>query len=261
MTGWGQDGPLAQAAGHDINYIAIAGVLHGIGEAGRAPVPPLNYVGDFGGGAMFLAFGMLAALLHARATGEGQVVDAAMTDGAAYLASMTWAFRGDGMWRDARGANILDGGAHFYGCYACADGEWLAVGAIEPQFQRAFLEVLGLADDPGFAQALDARQWPACKARVGGVIATRTRDEWVGAFVGLDACVSPVLTMGEALAHPHNVARGTFIEVDGRMTPAPAPRFSATPADAPRVPAEIGADTARVLAELGFGEGDNSPRE
>lgn len=252
MTGWGQTGPLAQAAGHDINYIAIAGLLDGIGPAGGPPVPPVNYLGDFGGGAMFLAFGMLAALLHARASGEGQVVDAAMTDGAAYLSSMTWAFREQGLWREQRGGNILDGGAHFYGSYACADGGHLAVGAIEPQFQRAFLQVLGLGDDPAFAAGLDHRQWPVLKARIAGVIATRSRDEWVAAFAGIDACVSPVLTMTEALAHPHHVARETFITVDGRTTPAPAPRFSVSVADPPRAPVPIGADTAAVLRDIGF---------
>jgi alpha-methylacyl-CoA racemase len=249
MTGWGQTGPLAQAPGHDIDYIAIAGLLDGIGTPGEPPAVPVNYIGDFGGGAMMLCFGVLAALLHVRSGGEGQVVDAAMTDGASVLGSMTWAFRASGMWRDGPGVNLLTGAAPFYATYACADGKALAVGAIEPQFYAALLRGLDLAHDPLFARQMDASQWPAMKARLAEVFATRPRDAW--AFEA-DACVAPVLTLDEAAAHPHNVARGTFIDVGGKRSPAPAPRYSGTIPEAPRPPVAVGSDTHAVLRDIGY---------
>jgi len=227
MTGWGQDGPLAQAPGHDINYIAVAGLLDGIGRPGEPPVAPVNYVGDFGGGGMLLAFGMVSALLAVKMGAPGQVVDAAMTDGAALLASMSWGFKAAGLWRDGPGAHLLSGAAPFYRSYACADGRHVAVGAIEPQFYAAL--VAGLGEDGG-AQ-MDASQWPARAARFAAIFATRHRDDWVAHFAP-EACVSPVLTFDEAAAHPHNVARGTF----AGGAPAPAPRFSAAPAPAPVAP-------------------------
>lgn len=221
MTGWGQDGPLAQAPGHDINYIALAGLLDGIGRPGEPPVAPVNYVGDFGGGGMLLAFGMVSALLAAKMGAPGQVVDAAMTDGAALLASMSWGFKAAGMWRDGPGANLLSGAAPFYRCYACADGRHVAVGAIEPQFYAALTRGLGV-DGAG---QMDAGAWPARTDAFAAIFATRGRDEWVAHFAP-EACVSPVLSFDEAAAHPHNRARGTF----AGGAPAPAPRFSQTPA-------------------------------
>jgi alpha-methylacyl-CoA racemase len=254
MTGWGQDGPLASTAGHDITYLAITGLLHGIGPAAGPPVPPANYVADFGGGAMFLATGLLAALLHARATGGGQVVDAAMTEGASYLGSMTRTFVSRGGWKDEREANMLDGGAPNYRCYECADGKWVAVGPIEPQFWSALVNTLGLdeATTPG---PYAPEEWDACKKVLADTFRTKTRDEWAVLFAPLDACVAPVLTLEESLRHPHNVARGSFTTVDGAPMPAPVPRFSVTPGTAGQVPA-IGAATAEVLAELGYSQAD-----
>ena len=223
MTGWGQTGPLAALAGHDINYIAISGALDAIGPA-AAPVPPLNLVGDYGGGGMLLAMGLLAALLHAQRTGEGQVVDAAMSDGAALLMAPLYGMRAAGRWSAPRGGNLLDGGAPFYGTYACADGKFLAVGPIEPQFFAIFIQGLGL-DEADFAQRGVAAAWPGLRARIAAALLTRRRDEWATVFEGSDACVAPVLTMDEAPGHPHNVARGTFLTIDGVVQPAPAPRF------------------------------------
>ena len=251
MTGWGQDGPLAHAPGHDIDYIAVAGLLDGIGAPGEPPPPPVNYIGDFGGGAMMLCFGMVAALLHVRGGGDGQVVDAAMTDGASMLASMSWAFRAAGMWRDGPGTNLLTGAAPFYATYSCADGKAIAVGAIEPQFYAALLRGLELTHDPLFARQMDSGAWPAMKARLAQVFATRPRDAWE---FEADACVAPVLTLDEAAAHPHNVARGTFVEVGGNLAPAPAPRYSATPCAAPRAAVAAGSDTHAVLRDLGYDE-------
>lgn len=236
MTGWGQHGPLANAAGHDINYIAISGALHAIGRAGEAPVPPLNYVGDFGGGAMLLAVGVLSALYESQRSGQGQVIDAAMTDGAALLSSMMYGFKAAGKWNNQRGENLLDGGAHFYDTYACADGKYVAVGAIESQFYALLRERCGIADDTAFDAQMDAARWPLLKLRMTDLFRTRTRDEWCVLLEGSDACFAPVLDWDEAPAHPHNVARGTFIDVAGVMQPAPAPRFSRTP------PAMPGAD-------------------
>jgi alpha-methylacyl-CoA racemase len=250
MTGWGQHGPMASTAGHDITYLAVSGLLSGIGPADGPPTPPVNYVADFGGGAMFLAVGVLAALLHARETGQGQVVDAAMTEGAAYLGTMTRALFAAGAWRDARAANLLDGGAPHYRCYACADGRYVAVGALEQKFWRTLLDRLGLdADTVGSPE--NSNDWPALTALLADTFATKTRDEWAEIFASRDACVAPVLTLAEAPAHPHNVARAAYAEVAGATVAAPTPRFSATPT-APGEPPERGADTTALLAELGY---------
>ncbi|MBC3941724.1 CaiB/BaiF CoA-transferase family protein [Sphingomonas albertensis] len=251
MTGWGQDGPYAQAAGHDINYIALAGALHAFGRAGEKPTPPINMVGDFGGGAMMLAFGMVSALLHARTTGQGQVIDCAMTDGAALLMSMIWSFHGQGLWRDERGVNLLDSGAHFYDTYACADGKYVSIGAIEPQFYAVLREKAGLAADAEFDRQMDPRCWPALKDRLTAVFASRTRDEWCAIIEHTDACFAPVLSLAEAPAHPYNVARGTFTEVGGVVQPMPAPRYSATPTAAPHM-AGGRTDTDALLDGLGY---------
>ncbi|RZM35849.1 MAG: CoA transferase, partial [Sphingomonas sp.] len=253
MTGWGQDGPYAQAAGHDINYIALTGALHAFGRAGEKPTPPINMVGDFGGGAMMLAFGMVSALLHARTSGQGQVVDCAMTDGSALLMSMIWSFHGQGLWRDERGVNLLDTGAHFYETYACADGAYVAIGAIEPHFYAVLREKAGLAADADFDRQMDSRWWPALKEKLGALFATRTRDEWCAILEHSDACFAPVLSLSEAPRHPHNVARRTFVEAGGVIQPAPAPRYSATPTAAPRM-AGAG-DTDMVLGDLGYAAG------
>ncbi len=222
VTGWGQSGPLASTVGHDLNYIALSGALHPTGEPDRPPRPPLNLVGDYGGGAMFLVAGVLAALLAARSTGRGRVVDAAMTDGSALLTSLFHAFRARGLWSDARGANLLDGGAPFYRCYTCRDGGFVAVGALEPQFYAALLAGLGIPAEE--APQFDLTGRAALHARFEAVFASRDRDEWAALFAGTDACVTPVLSLGEAPLHPHNVARGTFVE-SGVVQPAPAPRF------------------------------------
>lgn len=234
ITGWGQHGPLSHTAGHDINYLALSGALHGIGRADGGPVPPLNLVADFGGGAMLLAVGVLAALLEARSSGQGQVVDAAMTDGVALLQAMTLTLRAMGQWRDERQANLLDGGAPRYDTYACADGKHLALGALEPPFYRTLLDGLGLADDPLMQAPDDRSRWPAQRARLATVLRQRPRDAWVQHFEGSDACVSPVLSLAEAPAHPHHQARGTFVEEHGQTQPAPAPRFSRTPSGPPQ---------------------------
>ena len=252
MTGWGQTGPLAQAAGHDINYIAVSGALGAFGKAGGPPVPPINTVGDFGGGAMMLAFGMVSAILHARATGHGQVVDCAMTDGSALLMAMMWGFRANGMWNDERGTNLLDTGAHFYDTYECSDGGWLAVGSIEPQFYALLRAKTGLDADPDFDAQMDRAQWGPLKAKLTALFRTKSRDEWVALFEGTDACVAGVLTMGEAPSHPHNAARGTFVEAGGVVQPAPAPRYSLSGTVAPVMAG--GTDTDAVLHELGLAD-------
>ncbi len=252
MTGWGQTGPLAAAAGHDINYIAVSGALHAIGRSGDKPTPPLNLVGDFGGGGMMLAFGMLAAVLQARASGKGQVIDCAMTDGSALLMAMIWGFRGMGFWKDQRGANLLDTGAHFYDSYLCADGRYLAVGAIEPQFYATLRQLTGLAADKTFDTQMDAAQWPVLKEKLAALFVTRTRDDWCTLLEGTDACVAPVLSLAEAPQHPHNVARGTFGQVGGMEQPMPAPRYSATATAAPAPAPAPGADTDAVLGGLGY---------
>lgn len=249
MTGWGQYGTLAHAAGHDINYLSLSGALHAIGEKGGKPVVPLNLVADCGGGAMLLAMGVLAGVISARNTGRGQVVDAAMTDGAAVLMSMMYTLKAMGQWTQERGSNLLDGGAHFYDTYQCSDGKWLSVGAIEPQFYALLLEKTGI-DDPAFKAQWDRSQWPVLKGKLAAVIATRSRDAWCSVFEGTDACVAPVLDMDEAPAHPHNQSRGTFIDVAGVTQPAPAPRFSGTPAGQPTPPQPDG--DAQVLTDWGF---------
>ncbi len=233
MTGWGQHGPLAQAAGHDINYIALTGALHAIGRAGEPPVPPLNYVGDFGGGGMLLTVGLLAALHEAQRSGHGQVVDAAMTDGASLLSAFMYGFKAKGRWSNERGANMLDGAAHFYATYTCADGKHVSVGAIEPQFYAELRQKCGIADDPLFDAQLDPSRWPDLKERLAAVFATRTRDEWCTLLEGSDACFAPVLDWDEAPEHPHNRARETFVQIDGVVQPAPAPRFSRSGTVAP----------------------------
>ena len=235
MTGWGQSGAFAHAAGHDINYLSLSGALHAIGEPGRKPVVPLNLVADGGGGAMLLALGVLAGLLEARGSGRGQVVDAAMTDGAALLMSMMYTLKAMGQWQQQRGSNLLDGGAHFYDTYQCRDGRWISVGAIEPQFYALLLEKTGITD-PDFQQQWDRSRWPRLKEKLAAVIAQRTRDEWCAVFDGTDACVAPVLDMDEAPRHPHNRSRNTFTEVAGVVQPAAAPRFSRTPPAPPSAP-------------------------
>lgn len=253
MTGWGQFGPYANAAGHDINYIALAGALHAYGRAGEKPTPPINMVGDFGGGGMMLAFGMVSALLHAKTTGQGQVIDCAMTDGAAALMAMIWGFRANGIWKDERGVNLLDTGAHMYDTYECADGKWISIGSLEPQFYALLLEKTGLKDDADFAAQMNSAHWPALKERLTTLFKTRTRDDWCADMEMSDVCFAPVLSMSEAPHHPHNAARGTFVEADGVMQPAPAPRYSATVSDAPRMTKM--ADTDAILAELGYDSG------
>jgi alpha-methylacyl-CoA racemase len=251
VTGWGQDGPLAQAAGHDLNYVALSGMLHAMGRAGTPPAPPLNLVGDFGGGAMMLAFGVVCAVLEARSSGKGQVVDAAMTDGAALLGAMTYGLRAGGMWRDQREANMLDGGAPFYDTYACSDGKFVAIGAIEPQFYAQLLALAGAAD-PEFDRQWSQSEWPQLKARFAALFASRTRDQWCELLEGTDACFAPVLDMAEAPAHPHNRARGTFVEIDGVTQPAPAPRFSRTTPELAGAPAVPGQHGAAILADWGW---------
>jgi alpha-methylacyl-CoA racemase len=250
MTGWGQTGPYAMAAGHDQNYIAITGALHAIGTAEK-PVPPLNLVGDFGGGALYLAFGLLAGVIHARATGQGQVIDCAMSDGAASLMAMFYGMKAAGVWTDERKSNLLDGGAHFYDVYKCSDGKWVSIGSIEPQFYALLLEKTGITD-PDFKSQMDRTLWPTLHERLETVIATKTRDEWCELMEATDVCFAPVLTLDEAPRHKHNAARQTFVEMDGVMQPAPAPRFSATPGAIAGPPPAIGADTAAVLSEWGF---------
>jgi alpha-methylacyl-CoA racemase len=255
MTGWGQEGPYAQAAGHDINYIALAGALEPIGRRGEAPMPPLNLVGDFGGGGMFLAFGIVCALLEAQRSGEGQVVDAAMVDGAAVLTTMFHAFRAMGIWNDERGTNLLDTGAHFYDVYETSDAKFVSIGSIEPQFYAQLLELSGLGQDEDLPHQMDRGQWPALKERVAEIFKTKTRDEWCEIMEHTDVCFAPVLSLGEAPDHPHNVERGTFVVEHGVLQPAPAPRFSRTEATIQRPPAHAGQHTDEVLAQVGF-DGD-----
>jgi alpha-methylacyl-CoA racemase len=250
MTGWGQDGPLAPRAGHDINYLSLTGGLHAIGRAGERPVPPLNLVGDFGGGSMLLLTGVLAALWERERSGRGQVVDAAMVDGIGLLLQMTWSLRGMGMWSDERGANLIDGGAPFYDTYECADGRHVAVGAIEPQFYEALLSGLGLGDgaaDGDLPDRDDPANWPELRKRIGAAFASRTRDEWAMAFDGTDACVTPVLRFDEVAAHPHAAARDTVVELDGVPQAAPAPRFSRTAPVVPAAPPAEPVDLDSVL--------------
>lgn len=239
VTGWGQDGPLAAEAGHDINYLALTGLLAGIGPKDGPPAVPINYLADYAGGGMMLAFGMVAALLAVQRGGDGQVIDAAMTDGAALIGALTYGMRAAGLWTDARESNLLDGGDPLYACYRCADGKYLALGAIEPQFRAALVEGLGLQEPT--------------KKSVAAAVAKKTRDQWVAHFAGKDACVAPVLSLGEAPANLHNRARGTFINLDGVLQPGPAPRFSGAPADPPAPSRREGADNESILKELGYG--------
>ena len=241
VTGWGQTGPMAGDVGHDINYIGLSGALHAMGPAGQPPSPPLNLVGDYGGGAMMLVTGVLAGLLEARTTGLGRVVDAAMTDGSALLTSLFHGLRARGLWSDARGGNLLDGGAPFYRCYACRDGRFVAVGALEPRFYAALIEGLGVA--PAEAAQHDITGWAALAERFANIFASRDRDDWVARFAGTEACVTPVLSMAEAPSHPHNLARGTFSGSTG-VQPAPAPRFAGIPAVAMPVPEPLSLDQA-----------------
>jgi len=238
VTGWGQDGPLARQAGHDINYLALTGLLDCIGEPDRPPRPPLNLVADYAGGGMMLAFGMVAAMLDVQRGAEGRVVDAAMSDGAALTGALIYGLKAAGAWNGGRGGNLLDGGEPLYGCYKCADGKYLALGAIEPQFRAALIAGLGLAE--------------VTKKSVAAAVARKRRDQWVAHFEGIDACVAPVLSLEEAPAHPHNRARGTFVEVGGARQPGPAPRYLASYADPPRPPRREGEDGAAILAKLGY---------
>jgi alpha-methylacyl-CoA racemase len=250
MTGWGQTGPYSQAAGHDMNYIAITGALNAIGTKEK-PVPPLNLVGDFGGGALYLAFGLLAAVIHARQAGQGQVIDCAMSDGAASLMAMFYGFKASGAWKDERRSNLLDGGAHFYDTYQCSDGRWISLGSIEPQFYALLLEKTGI-NDPEFQGQMNRAAWPELHDKLARVIATKTRDEWTEIMGATDVCFAPVLDLDEAPKHPHNAARKTFVEVAGVTQPAPAPRFSATPGAIQGPPPRIGAHDEEALADWGF---------
>ncbi len=253
MTGWGQDGPYAGSAGHDINYISLAGALAHFGRVGESPVPPLNMVGDFGGGGMLLAYGVVCALLEAQRSGMGQVVDAAMVDGSAILMSMFWGFKNTGIHdENARGTNMLDTGAHFYDVYKCSDGKFVSIGSIEPQFYMLLLQLTGLAGEIDFANQHDQSKWPRLKQRMTEVFATKSQAEWCQIMEGTDVCFAPVLTMSEAAKHPHNVARKTFIEVDGVAQPAPAPRFSRTSVVVSHGPVAAGENTREVLQSWGI---------
>ncbi|AMO72706.1 CaiB/BaiF CoA transferase family protein [Sphingorhabdus sp. M41] len=236
MTGWGQYGPLASAAGHDINYISISGALHAFGRAGEKPTPPINMVGDFGGGGMMLAFGMVSALLHAKTGGSGQVVDCAMTDGSAALMAMIYDFHNIGQWQDERGVNLLDTGAHFYDTYETSDGKFISIGSIEPQFYAKLREVARLADDVDFDAQMDPRKWSVLKEKLTALFKTKTRSQWCDLMEGTDICFAPVLSLTEAKEHPHNVERQTFVDVGGLKQPAPAPRYSVTVSDPPKRP-------------------------
>jgi len=251
MTGWGQDGFLARAAGHDINYIALSGALHAIGRTGQKPVPPLNLVGDFGGGGMFLAFGMVCALLEAQKSGHGQVVDAAMIDGSATLMAIIYGLHAAGLWSNKPGTNLLDSGAHFYDTYETADGKFVAIGSIESQFYKLLLKLAEI-DDPDFENQLDVKQWPQLKEKLAAVFKTKTRDQWCQIMEGSDVCFAPVLSMSEAPSHPQNEQRKNFTRIDGVLQPAPAPRFSRTEPEIKNPPPTPGQDTVAVLEDFGF---------
>ena len=256
MTGWGRDGPLATTAGHDVNYISLSGVLAAIGRSGERPVPPLNLVGDFGGGGMLLALGVVSALLERERSGLGQVVDAAMVDGSALLMAWHYGVHAQGLWREERGTNLLDTGAPFYDVYETSDHRFVAVGPLEPEFYRHLLSLLGLGNDADFTPQEDDDAWPIRSERLRELFSSRTRDEWCELFEGSDACVTPVLSMDEAPRHPHNIARSTFVTVDGVLQPAPAPRFDATPLAIPRPPPRPGQHSEEVLRELGRSPGE-----
>lgn len=254
MTGWGQTGAYSQAAGHDLNYIAITGALHAMGDGDGRPRPPLNLVGDYGGGALYLAMGLLAGIINVKNGGKGQVVDVAMSDGAASLATMFYGMKAMGVWTDDREANLLDGGAHFYDTYETKDGKWVAIGSIEPQFYALLREKAGLTGPEWDAQ-MDRGQWPELKAKLMNVFLTKTRDEWCAIMEATDICFAPVLSMTEAPKHKHNVDRQTFVEIEGVVQPAPAPRFSATPGAIQRRPAGLGEHTEEVLKDWGVARG------
>ncbi len=251
MTGWGQDGPLSQAAGHDINYIAITGALHAIGQKEETPPPPLNVLGDLGGGGMMLALGIMCALYETQKSGKGQVIDANVVDGTTALMGFFYTMTAGGMYQDKRGSNILDGAAHFYNTYETLDGKYIAVGSIEPQFYELLLKHAGI-DDPEFKDQMDQSKWPGLKEKLTEIFKTKTRDQWCQIMEGTDACFSPVLSLEEAQKHPHNIARKTFVEVDGVVQPAPAPRFSRTNPEIQSPPPIPGQDTDKVLADFGF---------
>jgi alpha-methylacyl-CoA racemase len=251
MTGWGQFGPLAKAAGHDLNYIALTGALWATGRKGEPPAPPLNLIGDYGGGALYLAFGLLAGIIHARTTGIGQVVDAAMTDGAASLSAMFWGMRAAGVWQDARDANLLDGGAHFYDCYQTSDNKWVSIGSIEPQFYALLLQKAHITD-PAFHNQFDRASWPELSEKIAAVFKSKTRDEWCALMEGTDVCFAPVLDWDEAASHPHNQARQTFIDIEGVTQPAPAPRFSVTPGGVSSVAPKPGQHHDEIMKDWGL---------
>jgi alpha-methylacyl-CoA racemase len=255
MTGWGQEGPLARSAGHDINYISLSGTLHSIGRKNQNPVPPLNLVGDFGGGGMLLAFGIVCALFKTRKSGQGQVVDAAMVDGSAALMAGIYGMRAAGMWGDEHGTNLLDGGSHFYDTYKTSDGKWISVGSIEPQFYALLLKHTGI-DDPDFQNQMDPTIWPQLKNKIAAIFKTKTRDEWCEIMEGTDVCFAPVLSMEEAMKHPHNVERKTFVEIAGVKQPAPAPRFSRTHPEIQGPPPKPGEHTESILSDWGFSSGE-----
>jgi alpha-methylacyl-CoA racemase len=252
MTGWGQTGAMAPVAGHDINYISLSGALHAIGEKDGNPVPPLNLVGDFGGGGMLLAFGIAAALYETSKSGKGQVIDAAMTDGSALLMNAVFGLMNAGRWSDTRGSNLLDGGAHFYGTYQTADGKHVSIGSIEPQFYALLLAKTGLDKDADLPKQMSAKDWPVLRAKLAAIFATKTRDEWDAIMLGTDVCYAPVLSFAEAVTHPHNQARHTFVDRDGIRQAAPAPRFSRTAPELPGVAVAPGAHTDEVLSTLGL---------
>ena len=251
MTGWGQTGPYAQAAGHDINYIALSGALHTCGRAESKPTAPVNYLGDFGGGGMMLAFGMVSAFLAIKNGGKGQVIDCAMTDGSATLMAAIWGLHADGFWQDERGVNILDSGAHFYDTYETRDSKYISIGSIEPKFYNLLLQHTGLTDDPDFKAQRDITKWPVLSEKLTAVFKMKTRDEWCEIMEMTDVCFAPVLSLTEAPNHPHNVSRGTFLNIDGSLQPAPSPRMSATPAGVPTQGPQVGQNTDQVLASLG----------
>ncbi len=255
MTGWGQNGPLAQAAGHDINYISIAGALGAMGYTDRPPSPPLNLVGDFGGGAMYLLTGVLAALLERNSSGQGQVIDAAMTDGTASLLSPFYGLMAMGMWTTDRQSNKLDGGAHYYGSYQCSDGKYISIGSIEPQFYALLLNKCDIEDEEFLAQH-DQQSWPVLREKLTALFRSKTRSEWCALMEGTDVCFAPVLDLREAPGHPHNIARETFINVDGVTQPAPAPRFSRTQSERPSQAAMVGEHTEQILADWGYAESE-----
>ena len=252
MTGWGQTGTMAHAAGHDINYISLSGVLHAIGEPGSRPTPPLNLVGDFGGGGMLLAFGIVAALYERGVSGKGQVIDAAMTDGSALLMNSIFGLMGQGVWNQNRGSNLLDGGAHFYGTYETKDGRFVSIGSIEPQFYALLLEKTGLDQDPDLAKQMSRDDWPKLREKLAAVLATKTRDEWDEIMLGTDICYAPILNFDEAVAHPHNQARNTCVASADIVQAAPAPRFSRTEPELPEPPVAPGEHSEEVLASIGL---------